>query len=339
MEFLDEDTRPRFLFQSRQQPSSLQRNETSQKPSKALLFVSFPISSVLLSLSLFYFQTEPVKSLLFWVSLSLLLGPLAPISVTGGDIRVGQGRVIPDPLDQDPQSEPEARKIPSNRRSKADRKDDLRGNRSSNVESSNGSFSSEGKRDNVSGFLSLERKGEIARKIEDAAKGNNGLFLDEEEKEWREEDVEMLKKQMLKNPPGKPGRWEAISGAFNGRHRVESVIKKAKELGERKLDDTDSYAQFLKNRKPLATRVQGQNEEVEDSDEIKKDNGGGNIGTGWSAGEDIALLNALKVFPKDAPMRWEKIAAAVPGKSKAACMKRVAELKKEFRSSKASTEK
>ena len=48
------------------------------------------------------------------------------------------------------------------------------------------------------------------------------------------------------------------------------------------------------------------------------------------------LINALKAFPKDVPMRWEKIAAAVPGKSKACCMKRVAELKRDFRSSKAS---
>ena len=34
----------------------------------------------------------------------------------------------------------------------------------------------------------------------------------EEEKEWSEEDVEMLKKQMVKNSVGKPGRWEARSG-------------------------------------------------------------------------------------------------------------------------------
>ncbi|CAH8360874.1 unnamed protein product [Eruca vesicaria subsp. sativa] len=54
----------------------------------------------------------------------------------------------------------------------------------------------------------------------------------------------------------------------------------------------------------------------------------------WSNGEDIALLNALKAFPKEAAMRWEKVAAVVPGKTKVACMKRVTELKKGFRSSK-----
>lgn len=62
------------------------------------------------------------------------------------------------------------------------------------------------------------------------------------------------------------------------------------------------------------------------------------VESGWSSGEDIALLNALKAFPKDVSMRWEKVAAAVPGKSKAACMKRVTELKKGFRSAKAAAE-
>ncbi|KAK2971675.1 hypothetical protein RJ640_025736 [Escallonia rubra] len=36
----------------------------------------------------------------------------------------------------------------------------------------------------------------------------------------------------------------------------------------------------------------------------------------------------MKAFQKDVAIRWEKIVAAVPGKSKVACMKRVSELKK-----------
>lgn len=152
----------------------------------------------------------------------------------------------------------------------------------------------------------------------------NPVARNEEEKEWNEEDIEILKKQMVKNPVGKPKRWEVIAEAFNGRHRVESVIKKAKELGEKKVDDSDSYAQFLKNRKALDPRLQDANEQVVSD------------GGGWTAGEDLALLNALKAFPKDVAMRWEKVAAAVPGKSKAACIKRVSDLKKDFRSSKAS---
>ncbi|KAK2989982.1 hypothetical protein RJ640_000258 [Escallonia rubra] len=40
------------------------------------------------------------------------------------------------------------------------------------------------------------------------------------------------------------------------------------------------------------------------------------------------LIAKMKAFPKDVAMRWAKIVATMPGKSKAACMKRVAELKK-----------
>ncbi|XVE65233.1 hypothetical protein DITRI_Ditri07aG0164700 [Diplodiscus trichospermus] len=232
MEFLDEDARPKFLFQSRPQPSASSPEKTSQKPSKTLLFISLSISSILLSLSLFSLQVEPFKSLLFW---------------------------------------------------------DL------------------------------------------------GRGFDGEEKEWSEADVEILKKQMVKNPVGKPGRWEAIAAAFQGKHKTESVIKKAKELGEKKVGDGDSYAKFLKNRKPFDMRINEGNDSVTmENQESKADNDAGAIG--WSSGEDIALLNALKAFPKDVPMRWEKIAAAVPGKSKADCMKRVAELKRDYRSSKAGNE-
>ncbi|KAL4303383.1 hypothetical protein GQ457_10G022880 [Hibiscus cannabinus] len=54
------------------------------------------------------------------------------------------------------------------------------------------------------------------------------------EKEWSEADVEMLKKQMVKNSVGKPGRWEAIAEAFNGKHKMESVIKNQKNWERKK---------------------------------------------------------------------------------------------------------
>ncbi|CAK7356209.1 unnamed protein product [Dovyalis caffra] len=309
MEFLDEDARPRFLFQSR----PLTDTQTQKKPhNKLFLFLSISLSSLLLLLSFLYLQTEPIRSLFFWVSISLLVGPFAPCHLTGGDIRVGQGPIL-EPLEQEPEivEERQARK----KRSKPIRSEETVKNPIQNVEITNG-LSSKGK------------------KVETLASSENGLVRNEGEKEWNEEDVEILKKQMLKNPVGKPRRWEVIAETFNGRHRVESVIKKAKELGEKKMDDSDSYARFLKNRKPLDTRAQGEDEGLESAESRQADGGA----VGWSTGEDLALLNALKAFPKDVAMRWEKIAAAVPGKSKAACMKRVTELKRDFRSSKADAE-
>lgn len=188
--------------------------------------------------------------------------------------------------------------------------------------------------------------GDYAREEKKVGKngGTGDEFCVKEEKEWTEEEIGVLKKQLVKHPVGKPGRWEAISEAFRGRHKLESVIKKGKDLGERKTDDGDSYTQFLKKRKPVDKRVEDENGGLDvglvENVESRKESGGGGGegGVVWSAGEDIALLNALKTFQKDVAMRWEKIAAAVPGKSKAACVKRVADLKRDFRSAKGATE-
>lgn len=151
--------------------------------------------------------------------------------------------------------------------------------------------------------------------------------------EWSEVDDELLKKQMAKHPVGKPGRWEAIAEGFKGKHKVETVIAKAKQIGNLKGSDHDSFNKFLKDRNKSNGNVNvngngdGVVEQVKEEEEE----------SGWSSAEDLALLNALKVFHKDVAMRWEKIASSVPGKSKAACVKRVAELKKDFRTSKASS--
>ncbi|KAH7514347.1 hypothetical protein FEM48_Zijuj11G0079500 [Ziziphus jujuba var. spinosa] len=114
----------------------------------------------------------------------------------------------------------------------------------------------------------------------------------------------MLKKQLLKHPVGKARRLEVIAEAFQGRH---------------------------KKRKPVDKRIEdvgnGGNLMAENGGIRKVSEGGDGGGDGWSSGEDIALLNALKAFPKDVPVSWQKIVACVPGKSKAALYeKRFSEL-------------
>ncbi|KAK7369460.1 hypothetical protein VNO80_11498 [Phaseolus coccineus] len=304
MEFLDEDARPRFVFQSGA-VASTEPSHPNQKPTKPFLFVTVSLSSLFLALSLFFLESEPFKSLLFWLALSLLIGPFAPPSLTGGDVRVGLGEVVNFP-DPEPETDDDAKKPPQ-RRSRQRRPEE------------------------VAAIGPVVLVG-AAEKRGGGGGGVEKVSTVVEEKEWSEEDVEVLKKQLVKNPVGMPGRWEAIAAAFAGRHGVESVIKKTKELGEKKVDDSESYALFLKKRKALDKRVVEENG-GEDSMTVEKA-----VENGWSSGEDIALLNALKAFPKDISMRWEKVAAAVPGRSKAACMRRVAELKKGFRSSKAAAE-
>lgn len=42
----------------------------------------------------------------------------------------------------------------------------------------------------------------------------------------------------------------------------------------------------------------------------------------WTTEEQKLLEQALKTYPVSTPERWEKIAAAVPGRTKKDCMKR-----------------
>lgn len=309
MEFLDEDAKPRFLFHSRANPSSPPELQTDSQSSKLFLSITVVISSIFLILSILFVQFEPFRSLLIWLSLSLLLGPFAPISLTGGDIRVGRGPILEIP-NEEPEVDDDAKKKPVQKRSKPRRSEEI-----------------------AVGTIEVVEK--ASSKIENRKGGadqssKNGVDFAMEEAEWDEAELGFLKKQLTKHPVGKPRRWEIIAEAFGGRHKVESVIKMAKEMGEKKLGDEDSYAQFLKKRKPMDKRIENVNEEGGATAAATAD--------GWSSGEDIALLNALKAFPKDSAMRWEKIAAAVPGKTKAACMKRVGELKRDFRNSKAAND-
>lgn len=307
MEFIDEDLRPRFLLQGRSTRSSSTQLETL-KISKlhAACCLSAAATFLIAAFSLPSY-TSILFTLLIWLSLSLLLAPFAPPSITGGDPRVGRGDPLPAPAPKptepnDPRRRPASRLI----------------HKSTLPPFSPGET------------VSLTWEG----KKETALSGNTGELAKKEpvqQEEWTSEDFEILKRQVLKHPAGAPGRWERVTQAFKGRHGVESVIRAAKSLAERRPPGDDSFAQFLKQRKPLDKRTDAANEDYSingSGDDSKVGNGG------WSSGEDIALLNALKVFPKDAPMRWEKVAAAVPGKSKTECMKRVAELKRDFRSSK-----
>lgn len=304
MEFLDEDSRPRIQFQSRAVTASSQSTAYALKSlNKVLIFFTTSIGIALLCFTFLYASNlEPVTSILLWIAVSILIGPFAPESVTGGDVRVGNGPELEDPEPDLVESEVKKPKQPRG------------GSRKIEEQS----------------LISDELVKRIVEKRDTNTTVAVASVKEEVETEWTEEDFELLKKQMVKNPIGKARRWEVITEAFGGRHKVDSVVKMAKSMAERKIgNEDDSYAQFLKHRKPLDNRAV-------DSDNGMKEDCELEVETGWSVGEDKALLNALKAFPKDVTMRWEKISAAVPGRSKKACMKRVADLKKDFRSSKAS---
>ncbi|XP_076912070.1 transcription factor MAMYB-like [Bidens hawaiensis] len=310
MEFLDEETRPRFLLQSKP-PGPNHTTQTQTHIHKPTIFISLSLSALFFILSQLYFNSDPTRSIFIWVSLSLLIGPFAPLNLTAGDIRVGLGPVLVPGPSRDPEPVKRSRIKPR-------------------------------KPDTIASVV-VEGPDEPKKPVNELPEptglnNNKRVVVGVEESEWSVSDIELLKKQMVKYPVGMPGRWEAVAGAFNGNRKVESVVKMAKVMGGvgtgmgMKMNDSDSFSRFLKDRKAVDPRV---DQVIEN--ERQNDINVGNENS-WSSGEDIALLNALKAFPKDVAMRWEKITAAVPGRSKAACMKRVADLKKDFRSTKAASQ-
>ena len=61
--------------------------------------------------------------------------------------------------------------------------------------------------------------------------------------------------------------------------------------------------------------------------------------TPWAAEEQKLLEQALKTFPSSTPERWERIAEAVPNRSKKECMKRYKELAETIKAKKAALAK
>ncbi|MCL7024634.1 hypothetical protein MKW94_007489 [Papaver nudicaule] len=262
MEFLDEESRPsRFMFQAK---ASAKTEPESLKVNKTLAIPCIIIAGILIISSIFIFESETLKFIISWFSVSLIVGPLAPKSITGGDIRVGQGQIL-EPDESADQIQEKTR-------------------------------------------ASSRKQNQIVKKNDDLR------------------DLTAKSSEKLKT-----NTTDVVTEAFQGRHGLESVIKMGKSLSERKTGNGDSFSQFLKQRKPLDKRlVEESNGDFESINDDKKEN------TNWTCAEDVALLNAMKTYPKDVAMRWEKVAAAVPGKTKAVCMKRAEELKNDFRSSKTS---
>ncbi|PKA61662.1 Transcription factor DIVARICATA [Apostasia shenzhenica] len=316
MDFMEEEARPRFLFQARSSSSSSPPPQTEPvKVSKLHVFCCLSSAAALLA-AVFCFSSfsSIVFTLLLWTASSLLLAPFAPAAATGGDLSVGRGDPLPPPVA--PSAEPD-----EPRRRSAFR------------------WSPKPPLPPPSS-LAAALVSELPRSMEDRRAGDLAVgtsgSAQELDEEWTDSDFQILKRQISKYPAGAPGRWERVAEAFKGRHSVECVIRTAKSLSvsERSPPGGDSFAQFLKQRKPIDKRVDAVNGDSSWEEGNGVDSKVGN--RGWSSGEDFALLKALKAFPKDVPMRWERMAEAVPGKSKADCMKRVAELKRDFRSSKAS---
>ncbi|KAL3525219.1 hypothetical protein ACH5RR_013591 [Cinchona calisaya] len=189
---------------------------------------------------------------------------------------------------------------------------------------------------------------------------------EKKEKPWSKEEIELLRKGMQKNPKGTSRRWEVISEYIGTGRSVEEILKATKTVLLQKPDSAKAFDSFLEKRKPapsiaspLTTRDEvegvsnnnapekhaGKSENLLDSSsltpnlqntDVETENGvssGGDQDV-WSAVQERALVQALKTFPKETNQRWERVAAAVPGKTVVQCRKKFALLKENFRNKK-----
>ncbi|XP_061981750.1 uncharacterized protein LOC133701723 [Populus nigra] len=185
------------------------------------------------------------------------------------------------------------------------------------------------------------------------------------EKPWGREEIELLRKGTQKYPKGTSRRWEVISDYIGTGRSVEEILKATKTVLLQKPDSAKAFNSFLEKRKPaqsiespLSTREEtegastvqalessaakvAQEESSSDTDKQKTDdvvtaNGVSSSADQdvWSAVQERALVQALKTFPKETSQRWERVAAAVPGKTINQCKKKFALLKESFRNKK-----
>ncbi|XP_058210436.1 uncharacterized protein LOC131322892 [Rhododendron vialii] len=197
---------------------------------------------------------------------------------------------------------------------------------------------------------------------------------DKKEKFWVREEIELLRKGIQKYPKGTSRRWEVISEYIGTGRSVEEILKATKTVLLQKPDSAKVFDSFLEKRKPaqsiaspLTTREEvegvstsnGPDDKTPDATkdntkEAMKDNAkesssnqqlnedvvNANVVSSssdqdvWSAVQERALVQALKTFPKEASQRWERVAAAVPGKTVNQCKKKFTSLKESFRSKK-----
>ncbi|PRQ47376.1 putative transcription factor MYB/SANT family [Rosa chinensis] len=192
---------------------------------------------------------------------------------------------------------------------------------------------------------------------ENESNGNvNGSV--KEERPWGKEEIELLRKGMMKFPKGTPRRWEVVSEYIGTGRSVEEVLKAMKTVLLKKPDDSKAFDSFLEKRKPsksidspLTTRIEVEGVSMSSTststsrpppNDQKSASGSTSSSSEqddvWSVEQERALIQAMKTVPKELSggARWERIAAAVPEKTANQCKKKFALLKENLRSKKSS---
>ncbi|KAK9944586.1 hypothetical protein M0R45_010147 [Rubus argutus] len=180
---------------------------------------------------------------------------------------------------------------------------------------------------------------------------SNGTVLlasyEKKEKPWSKEEIELLRKGMLKFPKGTSRRWEVVSEFIGTGRSVEEILKATKTVllqnlilakllilflkkgnlhhllpHHLQLEWKWKGYQLLRKMKTVPTRVISQKISRE-SHQVEGQK------------SRVLMIRMLQMdYPREASQRWERVAAAVPGKSVNQCKKKFSLLKESFRSKK-----
>lgn len=197
----------------------------------------------------------------------------------------------------------------------------------------------------VNALLQKEKEAEVqarlqaTRSTEQASGGGGGGG-----KGWNEEELQLLIKAVNLFPAGTNARWEVIANYMNLhstsgiKRTAKDVINKAKNL--QRLDpiqkDTINKKAFEKFQKEHAAVPPTVDNAVPSE---RFDAAASEVNSAsWTTEEQKLLEQALKTFPVSTPERWDRIASAVPGRTKKDCMKRYKELVEMVKAKKAAQE-
>lgn len=164
--------------------------------------------------------------------------------------------------------------------------------------------------------------------------------------DWSTEELQLLIKSVKSFPPGTVNRWE-VCAEFINQHSASAktakeVLAKAKELQSGNFAMSSlkeevnkmAYENLQKGQKKDALdRCKEESKASQRLDTPAELAGVNN--TAWSPDEQKLLEQALKTFPASTPERWDRIAEAVPNRSKKDCMKRYKELAEVIKAKKA----
>jgi len=163
---------------------------------------------------------------------------------------------------------------------------------------------------------------------------------------WTDEDLVDLAKYMKKYPAGTSERWDKIAEALN--RTVTEVTHFAKKIKDNPFKPTYIADQeegvAVPNEEEVAERKKektkgGRNlKNMTESD--NQENGDKQIAgsSGWTQKQQKSLETALACYTKGSSERWERIAKAVPEKTKEECMLRVKYLSEMVKKKKQSEE-